>query len=101
MTLQFILSTVLSFAGIGIGICVIAINIYCVFKSKSKIIPILYTSISSYYIYSLISNLIRESSGVICARTPLEALLVFGILAVLHGYFLIDSFKYFKKIIPL
>ncbi|MBC8584891.1 hypothetical protein [Youxingia wuxianensis] len=95
--MQFILSTILSFVGIGIALAVIIVNVLILFRPGSKWLSVLYTAISLWYGGTLVSSLIRQSSGIYCAMTPEKTLLIYGGLVLLHFYFLWDSVKLLKR----
>lgn len=94
---QFVVSTVMSFLGIGLAIGVLGVNIYNLIQNEKKYIPVLYLAVSGYYIYTLLNNLIRQSSGLVCAMPPLKTIVIYVGLALLHMYFLYDSVKLMKK----
>ncbi len=96
---QFLLSTVLSFAGLGAAAAVFGTGIYLLIKStgKVRIMAISYLAISAFYGYSLAINLIRQSSGIRCAMAPLQTLVIYGGLLLLHLYFLWDIIKEIKS----
>ena len=78
---QFLLSTALSFAGLGAAASVFGTSIYLLIKStgKVRIMAISYLAVSAFYGYSLATNLIRQR------------------LLLLHLYFLWDILKEIKS----
>ena len=96
---HFLLSTILSFAGLGAAIALFIASLLLLLKKagKSRYLSLLYLGISGFYGYSLTVNLIRQSSGIRCAMAPLQTLVVYGGLLALHLYFLWDTLRLLKS----
>ncbi|WP_312640325.1 hypothetical protein [Hydrogenoanaerobacterium sp.] len=95
--MQFILSTVISFLGLGVAFAVLITNTLYIKQTKHKFSALLYMSISLVYGFALITSLVRQSSGIACAMTPQSTLVIYGGLVLLHLYFLWDTLKSSKE----
>lgn len=93
----FVLSTLLSFAGLAAALLVLTACILLLWKTKERLTPLLYLASSSFFGFTVISSLIRQKSGIACAMPTDRMLLLYGGLILLHLYFLFDLMKLFPK----
>lgn len=96
--MPFMLSTVLSFAGLLAAVAVLIVHLLCLLRTSAKLSSASFMAVSIFYGYTLIANLIRQSSGLACAISPIRTLVVYGGLLVLHLYFFGEGIQTLKKL---
>lgn len=91
--MEFIVSTLLFFIGLGVSVAVVALGVYHIIKGRHRLACLLYCLLSVSYGALAIANLVQQRSGIACAMTPLNQLLIFGGLLLLHLVFLADCMR--------
>ncbi|MEM1483256.1 hypothetical protein V6615_00100 [Oscillospiraceae bacterium PP1C4] len=94
---MYLISAVLSFAGLAAALLVFVLNILCILRKKAIGGALFYLAISAFYGYTLVISLIRQSSGLSCAVSPVRTLLIEGVLLILHLHFAWDSLKALRQ----
>ena len=95
--MRLILSTLLFFCGLGIGVAVVLVSLIHLAGGRRRLVFGAHALMGCGYGGICVYNLIRQSSGVACAMTPISQLAIFGGLLLLHIFFLIDGIRTLPK----
>ncbi len=95
MNNYFLLSTVLSFLGLGAAALVAVLNLFRLRRQGFRWDSSLYLVISLVYAGRLALNLRQQFTGIACALPPQRILLVYGGLLLFHLGFAWDSWRAF------
>ena len=97
MNNYFLLSTILSFLGLGAAAAVFLLNLMRLYRQGFRWDSAGYLVISLIYAWRLIQSLRQQFTGIACALTPEKTLLIYGGLLLLHLGFAWDSWRSFGK----
>ena len=81
---HFVLSTLLSFAGVAAALAVLLAAGALVKLGGNRAPPLLCMAVSAVYGASQLAVLARQQSGLACARAPGRAVLLHGALLAVH-----------------
>lgn len=96
--MQFAVSTILFFAGAGVALAVILVQLVLIWKEKRKLSSLLTIAVAGVTCGAMIVALVQQNSGTACAMLSVRTLVVCGVLLLLHISILWDSMRQIKKL---
>jgi len=91
--MYYAFSAVVSFFCVAIALVAIIINSINLKQKRKFANSLIYLTISTLYALTVVKSLVEQSSGIACAATPTNTLLVYGGLALVHIFFVWDSIR--------
>ena len=95
---QFLLSTLLSFAGLAAALSVAAAAGVLFFRSRERRAPLAYGGLAAVYCLLAAGNLLRQQDGLACALPDGRALALQALLFALMLWFLRDLMRRLRQI---
>lgn len=95
--MEFILSTVLLFAGLAAAVAIIGVNSLIISSSPKRAKPTIYIAVAAVYSAVLIFTLIKQSGGIACTIPSAKDLILYAVMLALELFFLYDSLVKYRE----
>lgn len=91
------LTTSLAFLGLAAALGLAAVSLLLLFQTRRRFAALTYLAMAGLFAGTLVRVLVRATGGVVCYRSPLQTVLLYGGLIALHLYFIWDVWRTLRQ----
>lgn len=96
-----VLTITLAFLGLAAALGLAAVSALLLFQTRRRGAALAYLAMAGVFTAALVRVLTRALGGVVCFRSPLQTVLLYGGLIALHLYFIWDTWRTLRQELAL